>query len=60
MRSLHDPDRLAIGFDDDHAVAFAGLIQPATLAQRLGLRELFDEHVRLGEAPGRAHVGHKR
>jgi hypothetical protein len=32
---------------------------PATLAQHLGLLELLDEHVDLGDAPGRAHVGHK-
>jgi hypothetical protein len=52
-------DGLATQFDDDHAVAYAGLIQPATLAQHLGLRELFDDYVRLGSAPGHAHVGHK-
>jgi hypothetical protein len=52
-------DRLGIHFDDDNAVAYAGLIQPATLAQHLGLRELFDDYVRLGSAPGHAHVGHK-
>jgi hypothetical protein len=59
MQSSHRIDRLAVRFDDDHAVAFAGLIQPATLAQQLGLRELVDEHVQLGEVPGRAHAGHK-
>lgn len=52
-------DRLATQFDDDHTIAYAGLIQPATLAQRLGLRELFDKYVRLGKAPGHAHAGHK-
>ena len=52
-------DRLATQFDDDHIIAHAGLIQPATLAQRLGLRGLFDEYVRLGKALGHAHVGHK-
>lgn len=46
-------------FDDDYLVANAGLVLPATLAQHLGLLELFDEHVDLGDAPGRAHVGHK-
>jgi hypothetical protein len=59
MQCSHKIDRLAVAFDDDRALADAGLILPATLAQRLGLRELFDEHVELGEAPGRAHVGHK-
>jgi len=52
-------DGLATQFDDDHAVAYAGLIQPAMLAEHLGLRELFDEYVRLGSRPGHAHVGHK-
>src|SRR3972149_61304 len=52
-------DRLATQFDDDHIIAHAGLTQPATLAQRLGLRGLFDEYVRLGKAPGHAHAGHK-
>ena len=46
-------------FDDDHAVANAGLLQPATLAEHLGLRELFDEYVDLGNAPGHANVGLK-
>ena len=51
--------RIDLKFDDEHAVAFAGLLQPATLAQRLGLRELVDQHVRLGNRPGRANAGHK-
>ncbi len=46
-------------FDDERLVANAGLMLPATLAQHLGLRELFDEHVDLGDAAGRANVGHK-
>ena len=59
MRSCHSLDRREVTFDDDHLVANAGLMLPATLAQHLGLLELFDEHVDLGDAPGRAHVGHK-
>lgn len=59
MLSPRSLDRLAARFDDDHAIAYAGLLQPATLAQRLGLRQLFDEHVRLGATPGHAHAGHK-
>ena len=59
MRSCHSLDRMAVTFDDEHAVANAGLIAPATLAQHLGLRELFESHVDLGDAPGRANVGHK-
>lgn len=59
MRSSHSLDRLDVTFDDEHAVADAGLMLPATLAQHLKLRELFDEHVDLGDNPGRANVGHK-
>jgi hypothetical protein len=59
MRFCHSLDRREVIFDDDHLVANAGLMLPATLAQHLGLLELFDEHVDLGDAPGRAHVGHK-
>src|SRR5207244_2407495 len=59
MRSSHSLDRLDVIFDDDHAVADAGFVLTATLAQHLGLRELFDDVVDLGDAPGRAHVGHK-
>jgi hypothetical protein len=59
MRSSHSLDRLEVTFDDGHVVADAGLVLPATLAQHLGLRELFEECVDLGDAPGRANVGHK-
>lgn len=59
MRSSHSLDRLDVIFDDQHLVANAGLMLPATLAQHLGLRELFDAHVDLGDAAGRANVGHK-
>src|SRR5947208_10999480 len=59
MPSSHSLDRVAVTFDDPHTVADAGLILPATLAQHVGLRELFEEHVDLGDAPGHANVGHK-
>lgn len=59
MRSSHSLDRLDVTFDDDHAVADAGLVLPATLAQHLGLRALIDACVDLGDAPGRANVGDK-
>lgn len=59
MQSSHSLDRLAVTFDDGRLVADAGLVLPATLAQHLGLRQLFDDHVDLGDAPGRANVGHK-
>ena len=59
MRTLHALDSIAVTFDDEHLVADAGLILPATLAEHLGLRELFDSHIDLGDAPGRANVGDK-
>ncbi len=59
MRSSHSLDRLEVAFDDDRLVADAGLLLPATLAQHLGLKELVDEHVRLGAKPGAANAGDK-
>jgi hypothetical protein len=59
MQSSHSLDAICVIFDDEHLVADAGLIQPATLAQHLGLRELFEDLVDLGDVPGRANVGHK-
>ena len=40
-------------------MADAGLLLPVTLAQHLGLRELVDNHVDLGDALGRANTGDK-
>ena len=59
MRSSHSLDRLDTAFDDDRLVADAGLLLPATLAAHLGLKELVNEHLDLGRAPGRANVGDK-
>ena len=59
MRSSHTLDSIEVIFDDPRLVADAGLIQPATLAQHLGLRDLFDTLVDLGDAAGHANVGHK-
>ena len=59
MRSSHTLDRIATAFDDGRLVADAGLLLPATLAQHLGLRQLFDTHVDLGSNAGRANVGAK-
>ena len=53
MLPLSEPDRIRIAFDDHRLVSNAGLLLPATLAQRLGLRELAGKHVDLGDAPGR-------
>jgi Transposase DDE domain group 1 len=54
----YNPDELTVAFDDERLVVDAGLL-PATLAVGLGLRELLDTHIDLGEAPGRANVGNK-
>ena len=59
MLPLDHPDRIQVTFDDHRLVANAGLILPVTLAQHLGLRELVDNHVVLGDAPGRANAGDK-
>ena len=59
MKVSHSVDRVAISFDDAGLVADAGLLLPATLAQRLGLRQLVDQHVRLGPKPGAANAGQK-
>ena len=53
------PDRIHVAFDDHRLVANAGLLLPITLAHHLGLGELVDRHVDLGNAPGRANAGDK-
>ena len=52
-------DRIHVAFDDHRLVANAGLLLPVTLAHHLGLGELVDCHVDLGDAPGRANAGDK-
>ena len=59
MLAASNPDRIDIAFDDHRLVADAGLLLPATLAQHLGLQELADSCVDLGDAPGRADAGDK-
>ena len=59
MLPTSDPDRIDIAFDDHRLVADAGLLLPATLARHLGLQELADSCVDLGDAPGRANAGDK-
>jgi hypothetical protein len=53
-----DLDQLDVCFDDRHAVASAGLLLPATLADRLGIGEAADAHIRLA-GPGAANPGAK-
>ena len=57
MLPRNDPDRIQIAFDDHRLVANAGLILPVTLAHHLGLGQLVDNYVDLGDAPGRANAG---
>ena len=59
MLPLERPERIQITFDDHRLVANAGLLLPATLALRLGLGELVDRFLDLGDAPGRANTGDK-
>ena len=59
MLPRNHPDRIQIAFDDHRLVANAGLLLPVTLAQHLGLREVVDSHVDLGDAPGRANPADK-
>jgi hypothetical protein len=59
LASSHTLDQLDICFDDAHAVTNAGLLLPATLAQRLGLEQAADALIDLGERPGAAHPGRK-
>jgi hypothetical protein len=50
-------DRIDATFDDDHLVANAGLLLPATLGQRLGLEALIDATVKLVGRVGGARRG---
>ena len=59
MLPRNHPDRIDVAFDDHRLVANAGLILPVTLAHHLGLGELVDNNVDLGDAPGRANAGDK-
>ena len=58
MASSHTLD-LDIAFDDAHAVANAGLLLPATLAQRLGIEQAADALIDLGNRPGAHRPGRK-
>ena len=59
MLPRNHPDRIQIVFDDHRLVANAGLVLPATLALHLGLPQLVQKHLDLGDAPGRANIGDK-
>jgi retinal pigment epithelial membrane protein len=59
VKVSHTLDRLRVAFDDPRLVAEVRLLLPATLAQRLGLKLLIDEHVDLGGVPDSANPGEK-
>ena len=59
MLPRSSPDRIHIAFDDHRLVANAGLLLPDTLAQHLGLPQLVQQRLDLGDAPGRANTGDK-
>jgi hypothetical protein len=52
-------DGIQVEFDDERAVADAGIVLAATLAERLGIEQLVDQTVDLGERPGAANAGVK-
>ena len=55
----HGLDRFALAFDDERVVANAGLVLASTLAGRLGIEQVVDETLDLGERPGAARPGRK-
>jgi hypothetical protein len=59
MGSCHTLDQLDSCFDDTQAVANAGLLLAATLAERLGIEQAADALIDLGEQAGAAHPGRK-
>ena len=60
MRSSHVVlDQVDVVFDDQRAVASAGLLLPATLAERLGIEQATNQLVDLGNRPGAARPGRK-
>jgi hypothetical protein len=52
-------DSTVVVFDDERVVANAGVMLPGLLAQRLGVEQLVDQTVRLGDRPGGANAGRK-
>ena len=59
MLPRSSPDGIHIAFVDHRLVNNAGLILPATLALHLGLPQLVQQRLDLGNAPGRANTGDK-
>jgi hypothetical protein len=59
MRSSRSPGRFDVMFDDDHAVANAGLVLTASLAEQFGIEALADEVIDLGDRAGASRPGRK-
>jgi hypothetical protein len=59
MGSCHTLDQLDSCFADTHAVANAGLLLAATLAERLGIEQAADALIDLGERAGAYRPGGK-
>jgi hypothetical protein len=57
VKASHTLDSIRVSFDEEHLVANTGLLLPATLMQRLGVRDLLDEHVHLVVFPGQPTSG---
>jgi hypothetical protein len=52
VRLLHELAKISATFDDPHLVSRAGLVPVMALAQRAGLSDLVEEHVRIGRLCG--------
>lgn len=59
IRAPRRLDSVAAVFDDESLVAGAGMLLPITLSQRLGIEQLVEDCVDLGERPGAARPGRK-
>jgi Transposase DDE domain group 1 len=53
------PDSVGVEFDDERLVANAGLVVIATLSKRLGIEQMVDKVVDLGQRAGAARPGRK-
>ena len=52
-------DGIEVRFDDERAVANAGIAVVATVAQRLGVERVIEDSVDLGDRPGAGSEGAK-
>lgn len=59
MRSSHTPSALDVTFDDPRAVATAGLALVGVLSEHLGLEQVVNDGIDLGDRPGHHLPGRK-